>query len=297
MKTHTPWRLLALAVMILYGARPVLAQESAIAGELAAKGAKLTQTGGAVTGLELADLSRCDSGDFKKIAQLTHLQKLSFGKGLNGQQFAILTALPEVTAFVTNGADLGDEDVKLFARFTKLQSLTFFHPGKGFAGPGLGELAGLADLENLTVAGSSAFGNEGMAAIARLPHLKSLRVFHTNADGQGVALLKGMSGLTSITLGQRLSNKPPTMLADDTIGVLASMKSLESVSLSESRLSLDALSQLKQLTSLKRLTLDNLDIAEADIDKLRKVLPAVQIKWTAPSPEAGKRISSLFDQK
>ena len=79
------------------------------------------------------------------------------------------------------------------------------------------------------------FGNEGVSAISKLKALKSLRVWHTNADSQGVAFLKSLPGLTAVTLGQRLSYKPPTMVADDTIGVLVSIESLESVSLSESR--------------------------------------------------------------
>jgi hypothetical protein len=111
MRIRACWPL-ALAAVILCGTAPAFAQ---------------TEAGGVVSGLDWADLSRCDDGDFNKIAQLTRLQKLSFGKGLNGQRFALLTLLPEVNAFATNGADLDDEDVKLFARFTKLKSLQTAH--------------------------------------------------------------------------------------------------------------------------------------------------------------------------
>ena len=248
------------------------------------------------TGIDVPDLSRLSSDDWQRIAQLTHLQKLSFGKGLNNNQVSILTRLPDVTSFTTNGSDLDDEGVAQLSQFKKLQVLTFFHPGNHFRGTGLEKLAALPNLESLTVAGTAVFGNEGMSAISKLKHLKSLRVWHTAADSQGVAVLKSLPGLTAVTLGQRLSFKPPTMVADDTIGVLVSIKSLESISLSESRLSLDALSQLKQLPSLKRLTLDGIEISESDVEKLRTELPHAQIKWTAPSPAAAKRIKALFGE-
>jgi hypothetical protein len=272
------------------------AADTSIVEELTAKGATLTDSHGTITGFDLADLSKWSESDFGKIAELKGLQKLSFGKGLSDGELSRLTQLTEVTSFTTNGAELDDDGVRQLARFKKLQVLTFFHPGKGFTGIGLADLSALADLESLTVAGTSVFGNEGMASIARLSHLKSLRVFHCNADSQGVALLKDLDELHAVTLGQRLSYMTPTMVADDTIGLLLSFKSLESISLSEARISVAALVQLKQLPRLTRLTLDDIDLPEADVDKLRRELPGVQIRWTAPSAQAAKRIKSLFGQ-
>ena len=75
------------------------------------------------------------------------------------------------------------------------------------------------------------------------------------------------------------------------------MKSLQSVSLSEARLSLAALSQLKELPALTSLTLTGIDIPESDVEKLKAELPRAQIKWTAPTPAEMKRIGALFDQK
>ena len=268
--------------------------QAAIVNDLTSKGVKFTETQNEVTGVEAADISKLGDPDFLAIAGLTHLQKLSFGRGLTDHHLSMLLALTNVTTFTTNGSDLDDEGVAQLAHFAKLQTLTFFHPGKSFHGPGLLPLAALQNLESLTVAGSSAFGNEGVAAIAKLPHLKSLRIWHTNADVNGLAELKNLSGLTSVTIGQRLSFQPPVALSDETIGILVSLRSLESISLNEARLSLAALTQLKQLPSLKRLTLDSIDIPEGDIETLKRDLPKVQIKWTAPSPQSIKRIQALF---
>jgi hypothetical protein len=288
--------LCVFAMLFLGGQSLSHADDAPTSKDLISKGVKITDTRGMTTGIEVPDPSRLGGDDWQNIAQLTHLQKLSFGKGLNNNQVSILSRLPDVTSFTTNGSELDDEGVAQLVQFKKLQVLTFFHPGKDFRGTGLEKLAALPNLESLTVAGTAVSGNEGMAAISKLPHLKSLRVWHTNADSQGVEFLKSLPGLTAVTLGQRLSFKPPTMVADDTIGVLISIKSLESISLSEARLSLDALSQLKQLPSLKRLTLDGIEISESDVEKLRAELPRAQIKWTAPPPAGAKRIKALFGE-
>ena len=80
----------------------------------------------------------------------------------------------------------------------------------------------------------------------------------------------------------------------ETLAVLAGMKSLESLQLSEARLSREALGQLKQLPELKKLILEGIDLTEAEADALRQDLPKVEIKWTKPSDVYLKRINALF---
>jgi hypothetical protein len=281
----------SLVLLVVVASR---AEDSGLAKELTEKGAKLTETQGIITGLDLPNLAKWSEDDFKKIGQLAHLQKLSFGAGLTDHHLSLLIHLPEVTTFTTNGSQLDDDGVRQLANFKNLTVLTFFHPGKEFTGVGLADLTVLPKLESLTVGGSSVFGNEGLSAIAKLSHLKGLRIWHCNADSQGLACLKDLQDLRSITVGQRLSNKPPTLLDDNALAILASMKSLESVSLMEARLSLSALSKLKQLPALTRLTLGGIDIPESDVAKLKAELPRAQIKWTAPTPVEMKRIEALF---
>ena len=265
-----------------------------MAAGLMAKGVKLTDTRGVVTAVEVPDLAKLSDDDFKNIARLPGVQKLSFGRGLTDQQLTLLAGASGVTAFITNGSELDDAGVARLKQFEKLTALTFFHPGKNFHGPGLAELAALQSLQSLTVAGSSAFGNEGVAAIAKLSHLKSLRLWHINADAQGMMVLKSMTGLNSIVIGQRLSFQPPPMLNDETVGLLLEMKSLETISLGEARLTLAALSRLKGLPSLKQLTLDRVDLSPGDLEKLRNALGPVQIKSVAVTPDATRRIDGLF---
>ena len=71
------------------------------------------------------------------------------------------------------------------ARLKNLKNLKFFHPGKAFSGAGLAHLAGMPNLERLTVAGSLAFNDDGMAAVAQLTGLKEFRTWHAGGDERG----------------------------------------------------------------------------------------------------------------
>ena len=72
------------------------------------------------------------------------------------------------------------------------------------------------------------------------------------------------------------------------------MQSLETLSLSEARLTRGALAQFKQLSDLKKLTLDGIDLPEAEVEALRQDLPKVEVKWTKPNEGVMKRINALF---
>jgi hypothetical protein len=248
-------------------------EDADLAKELTEKGAKITETKGVVTGFDLPDPSKWNDDDFKKIGQLPHLQKLSFGAGLTNHHLSLLIHLPEVSAFTTNGCELDDDGVRQLAKFKNLAVLTFFHPTQKFTGAGLADLAVLPKLEGLTVGGTRGFGNEGLAAVGKLTRLKNLRVYHCNFDSKGVAFLKDLKELRSIMLGYKPAK------ADDALDSLASIKSLESVTLMEQRLSLAALSEFKQLPALTSLTLTAIDIPEADVEKLKAELPRAKIKW------------------
>jgi hypothetical protein len=281
------------AGLLLLVAATSRSEDAGLAKELTEKGAKLTETKGVITGFDLPNPSTWNDDDFKKIGQLSQLQKLSFGIGLTNHQLSLLIHLPYVSTFTTNGSELDDDGVRQFAHFKNLTVLTFFHPSRKFTGAGLADLADLPKLEGLSVGGSSVFGNEGLKAIGKLSHLKNFRIWHCKIDSQGLAYLKDLQDLRSIMI----SYDPPAPLDDHALAILASIKSLESVTLMESRLSLAALSQLKHLPALTHLTLNGIDIPESEVEKLKAELPRAQIKWVAPTPNDMKRITATFDRK
>jgi hypothetical protein len=246
------------------------------------------------TSAEVADCSKWTEDDFKLLAKLTKLKSLSFGPGLGDAHLPLLAGLSELESLQTNLATITDDGVGGLAAFKNLKILKFFHPSKSFTGSGLAKLAGMEKLERLTVAGSLAFDDAGMAAVGKLTRLKEFRTWHAGQTLEGVKHLKGLTNLKNLTLGQRLAYKPPTTIADDTLAVLAELKSLETLELQEARLKRESLVQLKALTGLKTLNLAGIDIAEAEVEALRKELTGVDVKWSKPSDVYQKRIDALF---
>lgn len=272
----------------------VSADDAAIAALLKAKGGEVTASKGVVTAVTFQDGSKLDDDDFRRLCQLSDLQMLSLSNGLNDARLAQLAGLAKLEYLQTNLAQLTDDGVKPLARLKSLRNLKFFHPGKEFSGAGLAYLAELPNLERLTVAGSLAFNDDGMAAVARLTGLKEFRTWHAGATLAGVKKLTSLKNLKSLHLGQRLTYKPPACPSDEAIAVLAEMKSLEALIIDEARLTLPALQQLKQLPALKKLTLTGIDIPREDVERLKLELPAVKVEWTEPNPVYQKRIRALF---
>jgi hypothetical protein len=286
--------LVGTLLLCAFGAGSLHGDDSAIGKHLKDKGVEVVESKGVVTALTVKDGSKLTDAEFQQIGRLSHLKTLNVSNGLNDERLAHLADLAELEYLQTNLAQVTDEGLKPLARLKRLRNLKFFHPGKSFSGAGLAHLAELPNLQSLTVAGSLAFNDEGMAAVAKLTRLQEFRTWHAGSTQEGVKKLTALTHLKSLTLGQRLTYKPPACPTDETIGILATMKSLESLQLDEARLTLPALQQLKQLPALKKLTLGGIDIPREDIDRLRKELPGVKIEWTAPNATYQKRIQALF---
>ena len=285
---------LVLTCIALAVTAPLRANDAAIAAALKSKGAEITETKGEVTGVSFRDCSKFTAADFAQVRELSKLKQVSLGIGSNDGTLKALGALPELEVLSTNGLDATDAGISVLTACKKLKSFALFHPGKNFTGSGLAALAQMPALESLTVGGSSQFADAGMAAVATIKGLKGFRTWHTGVTLEGVKQLTALKKLTSLTLGQRLSYTPPTTLADDCLPALAELTSLESLNLTEARLSLAALEQLNKLPKLKRLNLDGIDLAESDVAALKQQLAKTDVRWTAPKEVEKKRIDALF---
>lgn len=273
---------------------PVHADDAAIGKLLKEKGVAVTESKGAVTAVMVQDGSKLTDADFRQLGRLKELKILNLNNCLNDERLAQLTGLADLEYLQTNLAQVTDDGLKPLALLKNLRNVKFFHPGKSFSGAGLAHLAELPHLERLTVAGSLSFGDEGMVAVARLTQLKEFRTWHAGQTAKGMKHLTALKNLQSLYLGQRLTYQPPACLSDETIAILAEMKALESLQLEEAQLTLPALRQLKHLPALKQLTLGGIDMPEAEVERLRKELPQVVIKWTKPNETYLKRIRALF---
>ncbi len=150
-----------------------------------------------------------------------------------------------------------------------------------FTGAGVAHLAELPRLE-LFGCGGSSFNDEGMAACAKLPHLRELRIWHTQATDAGVAKLSAMTTLKVVHLGPQFTPR----ITDAALVSLAGIKSLETVSVMETRLSYEkSLHLMRELPNLKVLELKLTEISEDDLAKVKADLPTAKIDWTSPSEQ------------
>jgi len=289
--------ILCACALPLLGTLPASADDAEIARLLKGKGVEVTETKGKITALTVPDGTRLTDDDFRQLGRLEHLRTLSVNKGLTNERLTLLSGLTALEYLQTNLMDVTDDGLKPLGRLTNLQNVKFFHPGKEFTGTGLAHLSGLPKLERLTVAGSLAVNDDGMAAVAKLTGLREFRMWHAGPTQEGVKKLKELPRLKSLHLGQRLTYKPPACPTDETIGLLAEFQSLETLQLDEARLTRQALQQLKQLPGLKKLTLGGIDIPPEEIERLKKDLPGVTVEWTEPSDAYRKRIRALFGDK
>jgi hypothetical protein len=278
--------LVPLALLLsLIAARPCCADDAA---GLRARGLTVTEHEGAVTALSGPFQGLGEEG-VTAITGLTALTSLNLNgaTGMITDAFlARLVAVGTLRDLVFNGADFSDAGVRQLAGLPHLRSLTLFHPSRGrsdFTGAGIAALAALPDFERLTVAGGTV-GDAALVAIASLPRLRELRLWHNLETVDGLRHLAGLQ-LRTLTLGQRLPGREatPPSLCDAALAAIAGIASLEELSLQQAHLTFEALAGLKQLPKLKRLTASQIDLPAADVDRLRMALPGVAIAWTVMS--------------
>jgi hypothetical protein len=248
-------------------------------------GAKVTESAGGVTQVQV----KCDTfteadyrllGEFKTIKTLS----VSSAKTLTDDMLALLTGLTELEDFSTEGIQLTDDGFKHFAAFQKLRRLKFFHPSlrsEKFTGTGLAQLKSLPKLESLTFAGTTA-GDAAIEAIGQLTQLKEFRTWHTAQSQAANAHLAKLTNLTALRIGQRLpsfTKGSPPSFNESTLEILAQLKNLESLDLTEARLTAKIIPHLKSLPKLKRLKFEMVDILSADIDAIKAALPGVKVEW------------------
>lgn len=277
----------ALLLILLLSANAAAADLTA----LQKLGAKVIQTGGAVTQVNV----KCDAfteADFRTLGSFTTIKDLTIsGKTITDSTLALLTGLTELERLSSDGIQLTDAGYKHFTTFQKLKSISFFHPAfrsKDFTGSGLAHLKALPKLERLTFAGSTA-GNVAMEAIGQLTQLKEFRTWHTAQTQAGNAHLAKLS-LTSLRLGQRLpewGKDTPISFDESTISLVAQIKTLEALELTEARLSAKIIPHLQALPKLTKLKIETVDIAAADVEAIRNALPNCKVDFK-PMSEAEK---------
>lgn len=280
-------KLLSVFLCVLCGCLQAADLES-----LKTLGAKVTETAGAVTQVQV----KCEAfteADFRTLGTFTTIRDLTIsGKTITDETLALLTGLVNLERLSTDGIQLTDDGYKHFTAFQKLTSLAFFHPAfrsEKFTGTGLAHLKALPKLERLTFAGSTA-GDAAIESIGQLTQLKEFRTWHTAQTQTGNAILLKLTNLKALRIGQRLPNwgkDSPVSFDESTVQTLAQIKTLESLELTEARLSAKIIPQLKALPKLTKLKLETVDIPAADVEEIKAALPNCKVDFK-PMTDAEK---------
>lgn len=264
---------------------------------LKARGLTLTEKAGVVTGVS-GEAKGLTVDDWRTIAGLTSLTTLRINRAssLTDETLALLAPLVNLQEMSLEGSDFSDDGCKHFVPFTKLKSLALFHPSRNraeFTGAGLAHLAVLPVFERLTVAGANV-GDAAFIAVGKLPHLVEFRQWHNLETAAALSHLTGMPKLRRLMIGQRLVSrtrgKEPSF-TDATIDLIVQLTGLEELTLTEARLSGDALIKLKALPKLKKLSVSQVDTLAADIEKVKTALANVTIAWKPLTEEQGKMLT------
>lgn len=281
-----------LLTRIVHSAPPTTEQLKA---QLEKLGATVTLTNGVITqvSVKAADFT---PDDFKLLGQCTGLKKLSIrGKTLNDANLPLLAGLAELEELSTDQTALTDDGYKHFSQFPKLKHLALFHPSwamADFTGSGLAYLKALPNLQRLTFAGSTA-GDAAMEAIGQLTQLRDFSTWHTAQTQAGNQHLKKLTNLTALRFGQRLprgKDHAPSFDAQ-TIALFAEMPSLEKLTLFEVKLTAGDFAPLKKLPNLKTLAIQGTEITDADVAKVRELLPHIKLDFKPITDEERTNLS------
>lgn len=280
--------LFTLSLVLLQAGSVSAAQPNAA--NLEELGAQLRESGGEIVDLK-ADCDRLGDDGYRLIGQIRSLKSLSLsGKAMNDDQLAMLSDLTNLESILLNGTQLSDDGYRHFAAFQKLKRLSLFHPSRNvenFTGAGLAHLKLLPNLERLTFAGATA-GDAAFKAVADIQQLKEFAQWHNWESHKAIEHLTELPNLRVLKIGQRLPGRGRPLTPsfdDDTLAVIARIKTLEKIDLQEARLSLAGLKHLEALPRLRELSVKWVDAPTADVDQLRKLLPKVEIKWQAITDE------------
>ena len=270
----------------------VHAEDAPNTAALAAKGAKFkTDKSGTVTEISVGGTVAATLEDYKLIGTLRTLKRADISPKeipLNDETAAALSQLDQLEKFFANGAELSDDGFKAFATWKSLKTFGLDHwgwylgghvPNKGNLGRGLAHLAACTNLEAVRFGGCRV-DNRLTEALAKIQSLQSVDLQHTMAvTDEGITALKALPKLRIVKLSPQFSPR----ITDASLAALGAIKTLEEIEVNETWLTYEkGFAHLKDLASLKKLTLTKVIATGDDIAKLKADHPGATVTWTQP---------------
>jgi len=291
----------ALSIVLLLVTTSTFATPAEDVASLEAKGVKIRKSkDGTPIDATLSPEATITADDYATLGRITTLTRTYIvPKSLPFDDAAAIKieGLDKLETFFANGAKLTDAGYKSLGKLKSLKQFGldhWFRQDKNTPiGAGLAELAACPNLKNIRLGGCDV-GPEATQALATIKTLEKVDLFHTRyVNDDAVANLKPLPSVKHIILAAQYSGR----LTDAALKHLSDIPSLEEIEIKETRFTYDAgLSHLKKLKNLKRLNLDNTEIPEADLAKLKADLPSVKIEQTTPDATGLERLKSAFNR-
>jgi hypothetical protein len=287
-----------LLILLLAVSAP---QDDEIVRPLEAKGVKTKKKGGVVTELHIGALKGITLDDYKAVGRCRSLVALSLNaedRRFNDEAAAELTGLDKLEKFFSNGAQLSDDGFKALASWKSLQQIGFDHWFRTQKdkpiGAGLAHLAALPQLETIRLGGCM-IGIEATEALATIKTLKKIDVFHTfYVNDEALVPLQKLPDLRIFIAGPQYQPR----ITDAALKILAGIKSLEEISLTETWLTYEGgFKHLAALPNLKKLSIPKVVASEEDVDKLKAAMPNLVVEWTQPDPATIEKTKATFTKK
>jgi Gluconolactonase len=225
--------------------------------------------------------SKLDANDaLKYLAGMKHLERLQFSLHFL-PYFNVTDAAFQYISGLTQLQELRCSQCRLrkggLTPYTNLHSLDLSY--STFGDESMASVEGMHHLKRLNLR-DTLVTDKGLQYIAGLTQLEELDLYGTRVTDQGIAHLKNLTGLRKLNI----SGAPIT---DESLPVLAGMSKLRELNMYRSRITNSGLAMLSKLTELKMVDLRYSRVTASGIETFRAAVPACDVEFAgALSPKS-----------
>jgi hypothetical protein len=213
-------------------------------------------------------LTAVSDAGFEHLAGLTKMRRMTVcSSKITGTGFAHLTGMKQLESINLHSSPASDAGLEAIGKLTSLRRLEIVHTHVTDAG--LKHLAGLVNLQQLYVHGPETTA-AALPFLSQLKELQQLDVYDRAASNQTLEQIGKLPRLR--VLGLVLGT-----FDDDGVAHLAQLTTLEELSLDSPKVTDAAIAHLAGLRNLRKLHLGRTGITPAGRERLKKMLPAVEL--------------------
>jgi sugar lactone lactonase YvrE len=213
-------------------------------------------------------LTAVDDSGFEHLAGMTRMKRMVIcASKITGTGFKHLQAMKELESINLHSSPASDAGLEAIGKLTSLRRLEIVHTHVTDAG--LKHLAGLVNLRQLHIHGPETT-EAGLPFLGQLKELYQLDVYDRAASNQTLEQVGKLSKLRFLMLANGVFD-------DDGARDLSKLTTLEELSLDSARVTDAAIDHLAGLTNLRKLNLGRARLTAAGRERLKKLLPKVEI--------------------